>query len=629
MSANKAFFDAQLRHATGVSRYSVGEAKRVVAMLDKADADITKMLKDRLEQGMDFTSKRYKAIQQDIRAMRAEAWKVASGSHQDQLMSLAGAEASWAAKAIEKVIPIEFNFASVSADTLHTLVTQTPFAGGTNAARTLEQWWGGLQAVDAQRIQESIQSGMILGETVEQMMGRVRQVQDLTRANAAAVVRTGVSHVANGARESFFAENADVIEALRWTSTLDGRTTPICQSRDGKLAPVGDRPVPEPRLDPPAARPPAHVSCRSLMVGVLDANNIADMMPDRPFVRDTRLPAEREKDFRIAAKEKAGEAWKGMSAEQRAAAVKAEKRAWTAENVGTVPGATTYDEWLRGQPASFQDDVLGVPRADMFRAGEKLDAFVAIDGRELTLAQLHPDFPLVAEGRLRWTANRQMNWEESVSVEQSIAIHDWTWKWDQDIRRVQLGQAPLGKRSVSSVKQRIKDINEALDNGPVFSRKIYRGMALTPEDFDKILDRSGITNRTFASASQDKDTAVMFMEKNVRKLNKKLKRDDVVGALFEITSNKTGVAIDAFSELPFEQEVLLRDGASYRITSKKMQRVLVEETMAGKKTYRDIWRIQLEEIDDLPLVAEKPLADFDKLSIAEQQKYHTALQAEQ
>lgn len=59
------------------------------------------------------------------------------------------------------------------------------------------------------------------------------------------------------------------------------------------------------------------------------------------------------------------------------------------ELTGTTPARTTYQSWLTGQSAAFQNDILGPTRGALFRRGGlKLDRFVEFDGTELTLAQL-------------------------------------------------------------------------------------------------------------------------------------------------------------------------------------------------------------------------------------------------
>ena len=204
-------------------------------------------------------------------------------------------------------------------------------------------------------------------------------------------MRTGVNHISNVSREAVWDANSSVITALRWTATLDGRTSAICRGRDGAVAPVGSNPLPAGarKLEPPGARPPAHVNCRSVMIAILYGQGIADILVDRPFVRDTRTRKFREKDFRTETREAIGaDGWKALSVQERNAAINNSKRVWAERVTGRVPASQTYDEWLRRQPKEFQDDVLGIKKAGAFRGGLHLDQFLDANGRELTLTQL-------------------------------------------------------------------------------------------------------------------------------------------------------------------------------------------------------------------------------------------------
>jgi hypothetical protein len=199
-----------------------------------------------------------------------------------------------------------------------------------------------------------------------------------SRRNAETIVRTAVNHTANTAREAVFDANPDVIDALRWSSVLDGRTTPICQANDGKLAGVGGKPVPASLagpgtlLTPEAQRPPAHPSCRSLMTAVIGGETVGE----RPFVRDTRTGKRRQLDFRKEARRTGRD-------------VKEIRKEWVDKNVGRIPAKTTYNQWMSRQPRAFQEEVLGKTKARLFREGGlKLDKFVDRKGAELNLAEL-------------------------------------------------------------------------------------------------------------------------------------------------------------------------------------------------------------------------------------------------
>lgn len=270
-TVNELYFDAAVRHQIGIRRFSSGEVQRVLALLEKADADLTRKLEARLEKlagrPLDRTGARLKALLADVRAARASAMVKLRSLTRESLLALAGDEVGFEQRLIQGAVPFELSFNSVRADQLRAIVLSRPFQG-----KLLNEWYRSIEAADALRLRQAIQLGLAQGENVPTMVRRIRGTRaqgftdgilNLTKNQASAVVRTAVNHVSNAAREAMWNANADIIQALRWTSTLDGRTTPICFSRDGDLAPIGDNPLPEgaERLDPPGARPPAHVAC--------------------------------------------------------------------------------------------------------------------------------------------------------------------------------------------------------------------------------------------------------------------------------------------------------------------------------------------------------------------------------
>jgi SPP1 gp7 family putative phage head morphogenesis protein len=387
-TANEILQDGSLRHAIDVQRYSRGEVRRILSLLDASDADLIRQLERRLGAlpvPVDFRSARLLSLRADIRRARTAAMARLQGQLTTDLQGLASVEASEAKELLEFAVPIEYQFASVSLEQIRAAVTEQPFQG-----RNLGDWWKRLQTADQDRIMDRIQLGYSQGESVPNIMRRVRGTRAAgfrdgaiatTRRNAETIVRTAVNHVSNTAREAVWDANADAIDGLRWLATLDGRTTLICMRRDGQVTTVGGKPLPPDvvPLSPPGARPPAHPSCRSVMTPFISETAL---LGDRPFVRTTKRRGAREIDFRKMAKEQ------GRS-------VSAVRRDWGRENIGRVPKKTNYEQFLRRQPAAFQDEVLGDAKGALFRRGGlKIDKFVDARGTEFTLEQLaarHPD----------------------------------------------------------------------------------------------------------------------------------------------------------------------------------------------------------------------------------------------
>jgi hypothetical protein len=156
-------------------------------------------------------------------------------------------------------------------------------------------------------------------------------VNNRSRRQAEAVVRTATNHIAATARAAVTERNMDIFEAERFVATLDSRTTIFCAAHDGKIYKIGEGP-----------QTPAHMGCRSLRVGIV------------------------KQEFRVP-----GFGYQRASMD------------------GPVDGRTTYQSWLRRQDAEFQDEVLGVERAELFRSGRvQLDRFVDDRGVTLTLKEL-------------------------------------------------------------------------------------------------------------------------------------------------------------------------------------------------------------------------------------------------
>lgn len=404
MTANQDLFDAALRHQVALRRYSAGVLKRIKRLLEEADRDLAERLRLRLGRAIadgDPTGERLKALLADVRAMREAVHAQLRDLARGELDELAVLEGEWEHAIMSAAVPVELVVATAPLGRLKALVTSRPFQG-----RFLREWFSGLARQEQEALQQALRLGMANGETLDDIVRRVvgtrankyaDGILSTTRRNAEAVMRTAINHVSNAARAEVWDANADIIYALRWTATLDGRTSAVCRARDGDLAMQGGNPLPKGAqvLSPPDVRPPAHINCRSVMVAIFSPEGI---LGDRPFVRDTRGRNAREVDFRAQAKAQAGDAWKGMSTAERNAAVRRQRDAWGEANIGQVPSATTYQEWMGRQDAAFQNEVLGVTKAQLFRGGKlTLDDFVDRAGRELTLDELRRRFPRAFE----------------------------------------------------------------------------------------------------------------------------------------------------------------------------------------------------------------------------------------
>lgn len=374
-TANEEILDATVRHQIKLLRFSNGEAQKAAEILAESDAELMALL--RAGELTEFSEARLRSLLGEVRKLRqAVADKLGQELGSD-MEGLAKAESDWESAMLEGATPVAVSWASVSPAVLKAV------AGSPINGVPLEGWLGKMAVNDVARVEQQMRLGILAGETNDQLVARIRGtkangykdgVLDVTRREAEMIARTAANHVSTSARQATWDANSDIIRGVRWVATLDGRTSPVCQSRDGHVYPIDKGP-----------RPPAHPNCRSTVAPVLAGEEIVG---DRPTVRDTRTRREREVDFRAEAKEAAGDKWKDMSEPERREAVKARREKWAAENIGSAPTTTNYEKWLRGQPKEFQDDVLGRGKAELFRGGMPLDKFVDERGKPYSLQQL-------------------------------------------------------------------------------------------------------------------------------------------------------------------------------------------------------------------------------------------------
>jgi hypothetical protein len=171
-------------------------------------------------------------------------------------------------------------------------------------------------------------------------------VMPLARKNAAAVVQTSMATVAAEARRATFQLNRDIANGIIQHSTLDGHTSIQCIAYSGATWDMDYEPILENDL-PYNGGVPRHFSCRSaeaLLMKTLREMGI-DMDEPDPGMR--------------------------------------------ASSEGPISAKTTFADFLKLKGADYQNEVLGVGRAAMFREGKLSPRdLVSSAGRPLKLADL-------------------------------------------------------------------------------------------------------------------------------------------------------------------------------------------------------------------------------------------------
>lgn len=339
-SDNDRLRDFSVTRQIQVLRASESETRRLLALLSAADEELTTMLA-RVRNPGSVTRRRLEAIQRSIRDALDRQHDALNGSLRDSLGDVAGAEAEAAAGALRRVtVPVGLDTATPRLGAVVAAMRQRPFQG-----RRLNDWIRLYRRGDVERVQAAVLRGITIGQTTDELVSsvvgteRLRRrdgVREVSRRGLRTLVRTSMIHASTVGRSEAWEANRDLLEGELWVSTLDSRTSSICQALDGEVFDVGE-----------GQHPPAHPNCRSVRTPVLKDEEALGLEPG------TRASLD-----------------------------------------GQVPADLTYEQWLRGRSAAFQDEVLGPTKGALFRRGGlSLDRFVSDAGEPLTIPELRRAAP--------------------------------------------------------------------------------------------------------------------------------------------------------------------------------------------------------------------------------------------
>ena len=503
-----------------LERYKTSTANKILAILNKADADLIEQLTIRLakidQRGFDLgkaTTKRLASMQKMINEDRAAVFKAMYGENKQEMFDFVAYEADFNANMIEDAAQVAM--VRPAASQLRAAVTSEPFRG-----RLLSEWYSGLEQQAARRIKDAVQIGIVEGQTTEQIVRRIKGtkarrykdgVLEISRRDTNTVVRTAVAHVQDRASSYVWQENTDIIKGLKWVSTLDGKTSPICRQRDGKIYKVDTAPS-----------IPAHFNCRSRTV---------------PYLGEFKTKGTRS------------------------------------SNGGPVPEDMYYGDWLKKQPKSVQEEVLGVRKSKLFREGGlSIDKFQDSSGRSYTLAELKKRdagvFDDVFGGNVARSKAQRLAQEAEFknyvgkktypklrddlydSIEKSgvksgalseaemVAVHAYTrgdGYYDRLNEALRTGKADR----ISSVAPMANVLDNALDKMPKHKGTVYRVTDL-PDHVSKSIKQGNVfSDPAFMSTSQ-KDMGKAFGSQY----------------RFTIFNPKSGRDVKAYSKYSSEDEVL-------------------------------------------------------------------------
>ncbi|MDP8184399.1 minor capsid protein [Phocoenobacter skyensis] len=217
------------------------------------------------------------------------------------------------------------------------------------AGTPLQEWWSKQGNDYSRKFQGIVRQGLLNGKQTSEIITELKNVANIQRRNAETLVITAVGKVADTAHEALKDENADLLQGEEHLSTLDTRTSTVCQLRDGKRWSLDKKPVGH---SIPYARPPLHPRCRSIL----------------------------QMWFK---------SWKELGYDD----LEELDSGTRASEDGQVKSSMNYEDWLKGKTKAQQDEILGKGKADLWRRNvitfsDMLDQ----TGRPLTLTELQRKF---------------------------------------------------------------------------------------------------------------------------------------------------------------------------------------------------------------------------------------------
>lgn len=338
MTSNGTSLHDGILHAHRLERYKTSEVVAVQKLLAQADAELRAMI-ERSGNLSEWTQKRLGTLLTELAKVNAEWAGDIEKTIASDLKDLAGVEAEWQAKNLEKVIPLDWQTERPSSAQVMAAAMDRPFDGN-----LLKDVLKGIGSGRQKRIDQTIRRDTVLGKTTDQIVRdlfgtRAANYRDgimpgFSRKDVQSIVRTAVSHVASAAREMTYQANDDIIKGLQIVETLDPDTCLECMADDGR----------EIEIDSPEQYP-IHYNCRRTTVPVLKS-------------------------------------WRelGLDIDELPPGTRASLD-------GQVSSKLTYSDWLKDQPEAVQREALGPARYQLFASGTPITAF-SVDGRVLTLDEL-------------------------------------------------------------------------------------------------------------------------------------------------------------------------------------------------------------------------------------------------
>lgn len=348
----RSLLDALTQHNSYLQRLSTQSVNEILRKFDKLSVTALNSLRDALEElseaelkalaGANYTTPQLIEVREVIKSWGQAITTEVPTLLLESSVALAAYESAYIYKLANK------KASAINGTTLLNKAKKKPYAGG----QLINHIFPSIAESLRQKVERVIRSGIDAGQTNQEIIKQIKGTKKLnyqdgllnqTRTVIDAEVRTARAHISSDAYLETW--KALGYEYTRDVATLDGRTTMLCASRDGRVQKLGEG----------YQRVPYHYRCRTVQVGC-DADG--EMPGLRPYVADHRTVKNIPKDEREG-------------------------------KIGQVNANETYEKWFSRQSESYQREWLGNKRYELYKNGDySIDKFLDPEGKLYTLKEL-------------------------------------------------------------------------------------------------------------------------------------------------------------------------------------------------------------------------------------------------
>lgn len=240
-----------VRNQILLERLKAGEYKKFAPFLKRIEREVRTRIGD--EGDTITTKKRLNALLTDVQRIQKDIYDEYLAQLNGDLGAIAISQSEMEAKAYNTVVS-NYEARIPAPEQVLAAVRLNPlqikdYAGDPLIEPYMRDW----SRKETIRVTSAIQQGFYQGQTNAEIARSIRGtkalnyrdgVLDITNRSAFTVVRTSVQHAATQARQATMKANSDLVKGYEWVSTLDSRTSQICQSLSGRRFDIGEGPLP-------------------------------------------------------------------------------------------------------------------------------------------------------------------------------------------------------------------------------------------------------------------------------------------------------------------------------------------------------------------------------------------------